>query len=460
MRTALLSGLAALCVVAAQAQTPLESVVTNVEVPYCNSPHPSISSFLPSDEKAVLFFRFSQAPGGTLRNEWIRPDQTVHWSGSWSDTDQYSCYVSSLNIAGTSAASLVGTWRARVYLNGTMVVDISFRIGTTPTPTTTAYEGFFDDARCDKLYGWARDRNSSSAIRVDIYDGNQRLDSVLADEFREDLPGTKRYAFNYVPPPALKDGATHTMRIKYGGTNQELNGSPKLLTCSSTIIGPSNVTRWNYDYQNGYITAILEKEKLSGQTYTYRATIIGSSRTTGIGDLWKALLVVVYPHGVKVDRRNSRMESSNRDRQTVRTEPWNAAWETIRSKTLSERGEAGLNVLSNLVGLWDPIGYMQLANSFADFLGAGNREPSTWFSAKLEDENNNDVLRLPYEALRSPGGDFLGFYSTVNAIRFTVPNVDESSGGQPEFYLLFQSVNYEVVSFEIGLDRNALVWRR
>ncbi len=102
--------------------------------------------------------------------------------------------------------------------------------GTFPVP---AYQGFFDSAACDKIFGWAWDQNQpNTPINVDIFDGNSLLATITAGDFRSDLPGNKNHAFNYTTPSSLENGLAHTIHVKFGGTSTELTNSPRSLTCA------------------------------------------------------------------------------------------------------------------------------------------------------------------------------------------------------------------------------------
>jgi hypothetical protein len=88
------------------------------------------------------------------------------------------------------------------------------------------------------MAGWAWDKNDpDSPINVDIYDGNTLLATVTANLFRQDLvnasKGKGNYGFAYTPPTSLRDGQTHSIQAKVSGTNFDLYGSPKEVTCQS-----------------------------------------------------------------------------------------------------------------------------------------------------------------------------------------------------------------------------------
>ena len=92
--------------------------------------------------------------------------------------------------------------------------------------------GSLDAVTADVIAGWAWDKSQpDTPIKVDIIDGDKKLTTVLADEFRQDLldakAGNGKHAFNYPTPESLKDGKPHTIRAKITGTDKELTGSPK-----------------------------------------------------------------------------------------------------------------------------------------------------------------------------------------------------------------------------------------
>ncbi|HXG64344.1 MAG TPA: hypothetical protein VNO70_04505 [Blastocatellia bacterium] len=113
-------------------------------------------------------------------------------------------------------------------------------LGTTPKTLVCpppVYQGSHDAANCSIIGGWAWDANQpNSPIWVDIYDGSTLLATVLASQFREDLPaagiGNGYHAFTYYVPPRLRDGQAHTIWVRYAGTNTLLGTSGKTMTCT------------------------------------------------------------------------------------------------------------------------------------------------------------------------------------------------------------------------------------
>ena len=104
-----------------------------------------------------------------------------------------------------------------------------------PKPTAPAhFEGSLDIVEVSAVRGWAMDGSRpETPIQVEIYDGATLLSKVTASEFREDLKtagkGDGKHAFNFPIPPTLRDGQSHTIFVKYAGTDSHLPGSPKSL---------------------------------------------------------------------------------------------------------------------------------------------------------------------------------------------------------------------------------------
>jgi RHS repeat-associated protein len=109
----------------------------------------------------------------------------------------------------------------------------TFRFASSST-SAFVFQGFFDHAGCDKLFGWAWDSSApNSPIDVAIWDNGNFLRTVRADKFRPDLPGNQNHAFDIATPDSLKDGKSHSIRITISGFNDiELSNSPKSITCT------------------------------------------------------------------------------------------------------------------------------------------------------------------------------------------------------------------------------------
>ena len=126
-----------------------------------------------------------------------------------------------------------------------IVGTLGFLACSGPAPSDSAtpanssppvYEGYHDITNCNGIMGWALDKNRpNDPIKVDLYDGDKVLDTVTADNFRQDLldngKGNGKHSFTYILPPFLKDGKPHVIRMKFAGTNTDLTNTSKEITC-------------------------------------------------------------------------------------------------------------------------------------------------------------------------------------------------------------------------------------
>lgn len=126
---------------------------------------------------------------------------------------------------------------------------VSFNASIIERGTGPSYEGYHDRADCSLIEGWAWDMNQpNTPINVDIYDGGSRIMTVLADRFRQDLlnagKGNGYHGFSVATPASLKDGRSHTIYVKIGGTSNNLNTTGKTITCQvgtkASITSPAN----------------------------------------------------------------------------------------------------------------------------------------------------------------------------------------------------------------------------
>jgi len=106
----------------------------------------------------------------------------------------------------------------------------------TCNPDEHAFQGGHDAADCTRTTGWAWDEfHPDAPQKVDIFDGDVPLDTVTANQFRQDLRdasiGSGMYGFVYDIPGSLVDGKTHSLQARVAGTIIGLNGTPKTITC-------------------------------------------------------------------------------------------------------------------------------------------------------------------------------------------------------------------------------------
>ena len=100
-----------------------------------------------------------------------------------------------------------------------------------------ALQGSLDIANCERLAGWAADKDrANAALDVEIYDGEKLVTQVAADGPRPDLIGggfgDGRHGFNLPTPVQFKDGRAHTLSVRIAETRFELRNSPAAITCA------------------------------------------------------------------------------------------------------------------------------------------------------------------------------------------------------------------------------------
>ncbi len=111
--------------------------------------------------------------------------------------------------------------------------------GDTPTGSSM---GNLDYATCDAAGGWAYDQDvPNQAIEVHLYIDGMLAGATTASEYRADLSayGNAQHGFTWSIPEQFKDSTSHTLRAyaidANGGTNSELNSSPRSFQCEPTI---------------------------------------------------------------------------------------------------------------------------------------------------------------------------------------------------------------------------------
>lgn len=97
---------------------------------FCN-PSPQVTSFLSTDAKGWLYVAVrSAATGDVLKVEWLRPDGQLHQTTQFKPLPSAgnSCFDDDLPLAGTSAATALGTWTVRGLWNGSSLFTVTFTL--------------------------------------------------------------------------------------------------------------------------------------------------------------------------------------------------------------------------------------------------------------------------------------------------------------------------------------------
>lgn len=98
-------------------------------------------------------------------------------------------------------------------------------------PLSPSIAGYVDGIRNGHVHGWALNRNNlAERIHVQLTEGAEPIDSVLADILREDLGreghADVRHGFAILVPDRLRDGRPHTLSVVVTSTGEALAGGP------------------------------------------------------------------------------------------------------------------------------------------------------------------------------------------------------------------------------------------
>jgi hypothetical protein len=79
--------------------------------------------------------------GSAVRVDWVQPNGSIFKqdTGTINNTNPNICFWDGMNIAGTAAAALVGSWQARVYYNNVLIATDNFTINAPPPPTVSEH---------------------------------------------------------------------------------------------------------------------------------------------------------------------------------------------------------------------------------------------------------------------------------------------------------------------------------
>jgi hypothetical protein len=175
---------------------------------------------------------FSPAGGSGSVN--VTTDSTCTWAAV-SNADWIITKSAATAGGGTldySVSSNPGSART-----GTITLaGMTFTVTQASFPSPPAYQGFHDGAGCNTISGWAWDPNNpSSLVNVDIYDGTTLIGTAPANMYREDLLnalGSPNHGFSFNTPASLRNGAAHTINVKFSGTNTLLANTGRTVQCS------------------------------------------------------------------------------------------------------------------------------------------------------------------------------------------------------------------------------------
>ena len=171
--------------------------------------------------------------GGTDSVTVTASDVSCNWTAL--KTDSWITITSGSSGAGNGTVNYsVGSNPGAARSGIITIAGQSFTVNQGPA----ALEGFHDAAGCNTISGWAWDSNNpNGAVSVDIYDGTTLIGTVPANMYREDLLnalGSPSHGFSFLTPAALKNGAVHTIDVKFSGTNTPLSNTSRTIHCGGS----------------------------------------------------------------------------------------------------------------------------------------------------------------------------------------------------------------------------------
>ena len=104
--------------------------------------------------------------------------------------------------------------------------------------------GYIDEANCNRITGWVWDpQRPERRIALELLDGDIRLVTVLADQYRSDLRragiGDGRHVFTVPMRQGLLVSARNVLHLRCAETGMQLPGSPVIIERSLVAAAPS-----------------------------------------------------------------------------------------------------------------------------------------------------------------------------------------------------------------------------
>jgi hypothetical protein len=195
-----------------------------------------------------------------------------------------------------------------------LVTGTTFNLGGTPVSfnSTTAgcaplFEGFHEAVSCSYITGWVWDQhNPSTRVNLSVYDDNtgNLIASGIANQPRSDLGGRGdgQYGFAIPTPAILKDGQTHSVRVKVTGSTYTLGFTPLSFNPVSAGCSPPPLYEgfhewtdcnylggWVWDKNNPGTRVQVEviddntgQQVATGFADQYRADLVGQGKGDGV----------------------------------------------------------------------------------------------------------------------------------------------------------------------------------
>ncbi len=140
--------------------------------------------------------------------------------------------------SGGSIVTSPGNYSIPV-IGGSPIYRIAWRAGGPAVleyhpPQATNLDGQHEALDCYATSGWAWDEElPNTPISVEVRDNGALLATLPANLYRPDLVGygNRNHGFSYTLPSSVRDGAAHTIEVRYLANGAALPGSPRSITC-------------------------------------------------------------------------------------------------------------------------------------------------------------------------------------------------------------------------------------
>lgn len=112
---------------------------------------------------------------------------------------------------------------------------ISAATSSKPATRQILYQGYIGAVSCERIDGWAWDRNDPDPITVSVLVDGVPTGTLVANVYRADLVnagiGDGSHGFSGNLPEHAWDGNEHTIALTFEQTNEMLIGSPRKIQC-------------------------------------------------------------------------------------------------------------------------------------------------------------------------------------------------------------------------------------
>ncbi|HYW41272.1 MAG TPA: hypothetical protein VE959_00360 [Bryobacteraceae bacterium] len=118
-------------IVTATATVNFAETTSATSVPDCSNPSSQVTSFAPTATSASVFFTLDNLLQGDIVSvSWMDPSGSSDATGTWNPVSHSGsgCFIDTIQIAGTAAASRPGNWKVRILVNASPLTTLSFTI--------------------------------------------------------------------------------------------------------------------------------------------------------------------------------------------------------------------------------------------------------------------------------------------------------------------------------------------